>query len=378
MVPGISGGTVAFLLGLYDALIESIYSFNARAVKHLFSLHFSKFFGEVHWQFLLTLGCGMLTAFILFSQWIHQLLGHPVYRVYLFSLFIGLVLAAALFCAKQVKHWRPVHSALFLIGVVLAALFSFPRAPWPSHEATFDVSLAKERLPPQTFSLPIANYEEEAELLTNVKASTLSAMLSKNIVDASTPVYSHQQKARGHVSEFVSKKEGIHLDLWLFMCGTIGVCAMLLPGISGSYMLTVLGAYPIVIGALADFIDGLKQFRWEGEALAILGSLFLGIAAGAVLFSRFLRWLLAKHHNNAISLLTGFMVGALPAVWPFWTYEYFIPPLKLEKAPQLQALAPYLPELGSELVGFSLLFVCLGFFSVFFLEHLTHKSRALK
>jgi putative membrane protein len=118
---------------------------------------------------------------------------------------------------------------------------------------------------------------------------------------------------------------------------------MLLPGLSGSYLLSILGVYPLVIGAVADFSHALKGLSFDAEAFRVLFSLGLGILCGMAVFSRVVAYALKHYHDATLGLLIGFMLGALRAVWPYWSYAYELLPLKLDKGVQivpLQAEAP--------------------------------------
>ncbi|HRD55619.1 MAG TPA: DUF368 domain-containing protein [Parachlamydiaceae bacterium] len=159
------------------------------------------------------------------------------------------------------------------------------------------------------------------------------------------------------------------IDPWLVFCGFCAVLALLLPGISGSYILTILGSYQQVIGALADFSQGLKEMRFDTEAFFILLSLSFGVIAGGAIFARSVSWLLKNYKTFTMALMSGCMVGALPAIWPFWSYSYFIHPLKPEKGLRLKAELALMPELSLSLV-ICLFLMIVGFSLVFFINHL--------
>ncbi|MFI5343105.1 MAG: undecaprenyl phosphate translocase family protein, partial [Chlamydiales bacterium] len=158
------------------------------------------------------------------------------------------------------------------------------------------------------------------------------------------------------------------LSGWLIFCGMVAVCALLLPGISGSYLLTLLGVYPMVIGALADWVSHLKQGIFDFDSFEILLNLGLGILIGAALFARLLSWLLKAYPNLSLAILSGFMIGALPSVWPFWSYTSILLPMKLEKGPQLLALDPIWPSWSSSQAYLALLWMAAGCLLVIGLE----------
>lgn len=160
-----------------------------------------------------------------------------------------------------------------------------------------------------------------------------------------------------------------YFDGWLFLCGVLAVCALLLPGISGSYVLTLLGVYPVVIEALVEFLRGLASFSWNKEAFIILWSLGLGIIWGGIGCARALSALMRHYPQQSLVLLSGFMIGAIRAVWPFWTYTYAVSSIKPHKGAQLIPEHAYLPSLDSWFTWEVLACVCLGFVFVLALEN---------
>ena len=228
LVPGISGGTVAFIVGIYEELIASIKS------------------PFTSWKFLLNVLFGIAVSLVLFSHAIKAILADPVSSRFLFAAFVGFVLGSLYFCARRVGRWGVVEVLLVVFGAVAAFIFSGP--------------------------VP------QGDLLGNEVS----------------------------FGQF-------------FFSGVFAVCAMLLPGISGSYVLVVLGVYHLVIGSLASFVAGAVSLQIDFAAFQILFFLGLGILTGAVFFSRVIAWLLKNYHSQTLALLCGLMTGALRAVWPFET-----------------------------------------------------------
>lgn len=303
LIPGISGGTVAFIIGFYQQLLESLKTVNGSSIRLLLTGHGKEFARRVEWKFLLTLLSGILCAFICFANLFHFILSHELYRVYLYALFLGLILASFVFCVRQVPVWNLFTVLALCCGAVIAFLLT---QSTPANEV---------------FSVP---------------------------------------------SSF--------LYVWLFICGSFAICALLLPGISGSYILTVLGVYPLVIEALVDFVNAGATFSFNWEAFAILISLGGGILFGAILFARGVSWLLRIYPSLTLATLSGFMMGALQSVWPFWTYDYLLIPFKLHKGPQLVVLDPYLPSLASPLLWQAAFFALAGFWLVFGLENYVQRK----
>jgi putative membrane protein len=226
LVPGISGGTIAFILGIYEELIQSIKN-PFRSIKFLAPLLF-----------------GMLFSILAFSQLVHFLLNDPFWQKGLFSAFFGLVLGSLYFIVRRIPQWRLGYYFTFTIGAIIAFFLSGP---------------------------------------TIFTAASLEDVSNARV----------------------------------FFSGMVAISAMLLPGISGSYLLVILGLYQTVMEALVRFSNGLLQKAIDWSATGLLFWLGLGILAGALLFSRVISWLLASYHNRTIALLSGMMFGALRAVTPF-------------------------------------------------------------
>lgn len=376
LVPGFSGGTVAFLTGIYPDLLASIVSFNARALKALASLRLTLFFHIVAWEFLLALGMGIALSAGSLVRVIHYILGDPELRVYLFSAFSGLVLASASICARQVSYWRAPQFAALLGGGLLAFVITSLPLAQANDDILYDVSLPQERIAIGANTAPITNYDRKAQRLLAVPETTLVAMLSRGVVEPNTPAYSHGLQREGAVQDFVKGRSPRHFDPWLVLCGAIAICALLLPGMSGCYMLMILGAYPIFIGALSDLVNGLLQLTIDIDALWIFVSLATGVIIGLIGFSRVVRWLLHHYRNITVAAITGFMIGAIRAVWPFWSYDYHVLPLRLQEGPQLQLIAPILPDMASGTFWLALVFAGAGLAVVLVLDAFTkHHER---
>ena len=226
VVPGVSGGTIAFISGIYGELIESIRSFDVEALKYLFTLKIGKFWKKINGNFLATVVAGIaISIFSLARLMTYLLTNHPIL---IWSFFFGLIIASSLLVFKEVTRWRA--------GSVIA-------------------------------------------LVAGMAAAYLITVLSP----ASTP------------------------NTWWFimLSGAIAICAMILPGISGAFILLLLGKYMFIM----DAVSNLK--------IGIILLFVIGAAAGIISFSHFLSWLLRKHPNMTIALLTGFMVGSLNKVWPW-------------------------------------------------------------
>ncbi len=230
VVPGVSGGTIAFITGIYEELIRSIKSIDLAALKLLIRCHFKEFCKKINGSFLFPVLIGIVISLFSLARLMSWLLAN--YPIEVWSLFFGLIAASAVQVAMGIERWKNKTFGAFILGIVVAYYITI--------------------LPTTT-----------------------------------TP-------------------DGYW---FIFLAGVIAVCAMILPGISGSFILLLLGKYQYMIEAVSNL------------KFAILGIFAAGALCGLVLFSRLLTWLFEKGRDVMIALLTGFMVGSLNKVWP-WKLPY--------------------------------------------------------
>jgi putative membrane protein len=227
IVPGVSGGTMAFIFGIYEELIYSIKTLGQREfIDAALHLRLREAFSLINWTFLVPLGLGVLTAIFTLAGALEYLLTHQ--PVYLWSFFFGLIIASVIVIGGRIKNWNWVVFAAILLGGA------------------------------GTFWLV-------------------------SLVPHQTP------------------------DTWWFfmLTGALASCAMILPGISGAYILVMLGKYQTVLGAVnqRDFLT-----------LALVA---LGAAIGLVTFAQILSWLFKRYHDYTVALLMGLLLGSLRKVWPW-------------------------------------------------------------
>ena len=373
IVPGISGGTVAFIIGIYEELLKSIATLNGKALGLLFRGRIKAFFEQVAWQFLLAILLGVACSFISLAQCFTYLLNHEIYRTYLYSGFMGLVLGSTLFCIKQVSSWNlKLILSLFLGAIIAFFLSGADFAPKKSEEL-FDVPVKEAQIYRDARLAQAVNYDPIQSQLLAVPKSTLSGMLAKQYLTKESVVFAHESTASTTVDKVLGSTRSQLIDPWIVVCGVIAISAMLLPGISGSYLLTILGMYGFILGALVDFIAGVKSGLFDVPAFRILLSMAIGIVFGAALFSRVVSYLLTSYRSATLASLIGFMIGALRSVWPFWTYSYALNPLRLSEGAQLQVVDPVLPHIGSMHFFVALFFLLLGFSTVLVVEKLARR-----
>lgn len=240
VVPGVSGGTIAFIAGIYEELINSIKSIDHRALQVLFKQGIKPFWKHINGNFLFTLFFGILVSIASLAKAITYFLENK--PVLIWSFFFGLIVASVLFIGKQIKKWDAGVIAALVSGTAIA----------------YYVTIAAPS------SMP----------------------------------------------------DGL---IYVFFAGSIAICAMILPGISGSFILLLLGAYATVLGSISGMIDSLKASDManvisNGTTLAVFAT---GCLLGLLTFSHALSWMFRKAHNVTIALLTGFMIGSLNKVWPW-------------------------------------------------------------
>ena len=238
VIPGVSGGTIAFITGIYDQLIGSINSINAEAVKLFFTGKFKEFWKHINGTFLLSLFCGILFSVVALAGLMQYLLeSHPIQT---WAFFFGLIVASSLFILRGIEGWN-LKAVIFLI---------------------------------------------------------LGACLGITVCTISTTTTPDA--------------------LWfIFLSGAIAICAMILPGISGSFILLILGKYKYIMEA----ITGLTTGQAVGDTLVILGVFAVGAVCGIIAFSRILNWLLSRYHKQTLLVLAGFIIGSLVKVWPWNNME---------------------------------------------------------
>ena len=229
VVPGVSGGTIAFISGIYEELLTSISNVNFGLLKTLKKEGFKVAWKQLNGAFLASLFLGIFISIVSLAKTIKYLLENE--PILLWSFFFGLVVASIIFIGKQVENWNYKFLFLAMFGVAFGYIITIASST----------------------TLTEINY------------------------------------------------------LFLVFAGAIASCAMILPGISGSYILLLMGVYPIVMTAITQ------------RDLTIISAIGIGVILGLLLFSRLLKWLFKKYKNQMLVVLTGLMLGSLNKVWPWKT-----------------------------------------------------------
>ena len=229
VVPGVSGGTIAFISGIYEELLTSISNVNFGLLKTLKKEGFKVAWKQLNGAFLASLFLGIFMSIVSLAKTIKYLLENE--PVLLWSFFFGLVVASIIFIGKQVENWNYKFLFLAMFGVAFGYIITIASST----------------------TLTEINY------------------------------------------------------LFLVFAGAIASCAMILPGISGSYILLLMGVYPIVMTAITQ------------RDVTIISAIGIGVILGLLLFSRLLKWLFKRYKNQMLVVLTGLMLGSLNKVWPWKT-----------------------------------------------------------
>ena len=292
--PGVSGGTIAIITGVYEEFLKTLNQIDIKLFKLIIKGKFRNAWNKYNLSFLSTLVLGILSSIVILSHYITYLIGkHPIS---LWSFFFGLILAGIFFLFREIKNWNFKNSQFFIPSQIYFILFG---------------------------------------LLVAIIVQTLNPEIRE-----------------------------IN-NIYLFFCGMISITAMLLPGVSGAYILVLLGAYEALLNILKEVI------KLNSEYFLKFASFILGALLSVKLFSKFLTWSYNNHKNNTISCLVGFMIGSLPSLWPWkikpLTNELFISNL-------------YIPNgyfTYSEF-KFGMFFILIGLLSVLVLEYLSKKNAKKK
>ena len=267
VVPGVSGGTMAFILGIYEKLINAISSFDVIWLKHVFKLEIKPALQRPHFGFLIPLFIGIICALVFFTRIIPlPTLLHtnpePIY-----GLFFGLIIGSIVVLLPETERFD--SSTLFFLAI-----------------------------------------------------GTLAGWFIVNLVPTNTP----------------------DTAWFLFLSGMLAISAMLLPGISGSFILLILHKYETIL-------NGIGHFNFM-----VLIPFGLGALTGLVVFSRFLGWLLARFYRATLAVIIGILIGSLWVIWPFQVRKY----IEVHDKERLISATPYFPDSFTQPVIYALLMMLLG------------------
>ena len=241
VIPGVSGGTIAFIMGIYDEFVESIARIDSEAVKLLLKGHIREFWKHINGTFLLSIVAGIGVSIVSLAGLMQMLLtNHPIQT---WAFFFGLIVASSLFILRGISGWKMRDGFFLALGCVLG-----------------------------------------------VVVCTLSPTQTPDA-------------------------------LWfIFLSGAIAICAMILPGISGSFILLILGKYQFIMERITEIVSGVNL----ASNILIMAVFMVGAVVGILSFSKFLHWLLARWHKETLIVLAGFIIGSLVKVWPWSNTEAIV------------------------------------------------------
>jgi len=288
VIPGVSGGTIALITGIFERLIDALKSFNLTSLKLLYHLKFKEFTKYTDLVFLISVFGGAVASIFTFARLLAYLFEN--YPVFVWAFFFGLIIASVYFVGKTIEKINLPVILSFIIGTAIAVWISVQN-PAAENDAFF----------------------------------------------------------------------------YLVLCGIIAIISMILPGLSGSFILVLMGNYQLV---MIDSVNSLNFY--------VLLPVALGIVIGLPAFSNILSWIYKKYKNQTIASLTGFILGSLIILWPWKHAQYLIGSdgLKVLKAngePVVSSYMRYLPESFNLEVTLAIAFLILGVLSVWSVEHLAKK-----
>lgn len=375
VVPGVSGGTMALVLGIYMPFVEAIKSVNFRWVVPLLRYIVSGFKRDklqdvteplraVHWGFLLPLAAGIVVAFGIGAKVIPTAMDN--YPTEMMGLFIGLILAS---CIVPIRQMPTRGLRELAVGVAVAigtyaviGAHTEPAMTWSTASEDTEMSLMdfskrhpSLRTPEQLFCPPApgtagpdnaplraaveaasaqrgdttgpGSYTRLIGLCTDLRAreGDLAAWVAYRdsvVNDAGESVFERKHPENPFDTLVVPAGTPVEVPqpaYWfIFLCGVIGICAMVLPGISGSFLLLVLGVYHFMLStALKGFLSEAVRLRFPEEQFGYVVLFCLGCGVGILTFARVLSWLFRKAPAPTLAAMTGLMLGSLRAIWPF-------------------------------------------------------------
>lgn len=243
VIPGVSGGTVALITGIFERLIDSVKSFDIKAIKLVFKGKFKEFLSHTDFVFLMIVFLGAGVSVVSLAKALEFLFIN--YPIFIWAYFFGLILASVYFVGKTIEKWKVSVVLAFIVGVAIA----------------ISISVLKPANENDSF-------------------------------------------------------------IYLILCGVAGISSMILPGLSGSFVLILMGNYELLLSSVNEMIASISpalsgDFTQMWDALMIIIPVGIGVVVGLLAFSHLLSWIYKKFKNQTIGLLTGFILGSLGVIWPW-------------------------------------------------------------
>ena len=297
VVPGVSGGTIAFISGIYEELLESIDGINLKFFSVWRTQGFKAAWKSINGNFLFTLFFGIAVSIVSLAKAIKWLLANE--PILLWSFFFGLVLASIFYIGRQIKSWN-------LVAIIALIIFAV---------TSYFITIA------EPFASPESN-------------------------------------------------------IYLLFCGFVAIIAMILPGVSGAFILLLLGAYQTAIETVNQLFEGISTLNYELFKEAFIKFLMLAIGAviGIKSFSKILNWMFKNHKNLTLAILTGFMIGSLNKIWPWKNVISWRTNSHNERVPLLEESISPFSFSGDNQIVYAILLMVIGFITIFILEKLGNKK----
>lgn len=289
VIPGVSGGTIALITGIFERLINAIKSLNGVAINLLFKGKIKDLIKHIDFYFLIAVFVGMLTSVFSIAKLLEYLFIN--YPVFVWSFFFGLILASVYYVGKTINKWSISVIAVFILGTAIA----------------FFISMLNPATQNDSF-------------------------------------------------------------VYLIICGVIAICSMILPGLSGSFILILLGNYELVMIHAVNNLD-----------LKILIPVMIGAIGGLIAFSHVLSWIYTRYKDQTISILTGFILGSLGILWP-WKNEIY----RVDVAGNfiikngekiVQSYTKYIPESFSREVVIAVILMIFGIITISLIEKIASTQK---
>jgi putative membrane protein len=289
VIPGVSGGTIAFITNIYEDLINSLKAFDIKAIRFFFGLKFKSFSEHINFQFLFWLFAGVFISILSLGKILSFLFDN--YPVYVWAFFFGLILASIYFVGKTISNWNLTNFLAVIAGVIIAVVITYLN-PASRNEST----------------------------------------------------------------------------LYLFLCGIVAMASMLLPGLSGSFVLILMGNYQLI------FLEAVPDLNMK-----ILLPVVFGSIAGFIILSRIISFLIKSFRDQTIGVLTGFILGSLLIIWPWKNPEYLLDAfgeIVVRKGKMIiEGYSWYLPDIGNSETWVSALFILLGIALVIVIEIFAKRTK---
>jgi putative membrane protein len=286
IVPGVSGASLAFILGVYQNIINITTRLDLHLLKLIFTVQFKKIKDYISLQFLSAVSIGIVISFITLARILEYLLNHDHFEILTWSYFFGIIIGSIYYISQFISKWRLQEWLYFILGLIISLSMLFIE---PSEE-------------------------------------------NKNLV-------------------------------FIFLCGIIGAIGMITPGLSGSYILELLGNFELL---LVDTITHLTSFNFDNNYLDSIGIFIIfliGQLVGLILFSRVIKWLIQTYKNITFSLISGFITGSLIHIWP-WQ----------KKSNDLLINNLEIPEITTQNI-YAGICIFIGIISIVFIERLASKIK---